>query len=192
MSDAMNASYTARTRALSEGVRLSTKADRTTIACIDAAASKYRLAENLQKVDFRAYRTTTARAYESHLKILLAVIALEAYAKLFNRKLHQAHIFVPSGALRDLSAIVRDSFDEAALTKVCRAVDNRNLKSRIEAFIRLETSDGLAICEALRHGLAHGTLSAQVAVARSGDLIRQSILSAIQTDGEERTRKWLF
>ena len=150
------------------------------IAGLSQAASKFRLAREFQSAHFSSYEDRTALGYSSVFRITFAVIAFEAYGRMFGKsKWHQFDQLVCPHFSTSSIVAARQGFKKQQ-EGIVNALTEVTLQNRINNFFAAGDSDIIALAVAFRQAFAHGKLGATYQYTKSRDLLATEVLNAIE------------
>jgi hypothetical protein len=150
------------------------------IAGLSQAASKFRLVREFQTAQFSSYHDRTAIGYSSVFRITFAVIAFEAYARMFGRnRWHQFDQEVIPHFSSSSIAAARRGFNKQQ-SAIVNALTEVMLQNRVNQFFDTGDSQVIALAVAFRHAFAHGKLGATPTYSASRNSLASEILTAIE------------
>ncbi|WP_298679369.1 hypothetical protein [uncultured Lentibacter sp.] len=161
---------------------------------LSSAASKYRLAKYCEGFrdalpDFDGDTEPSQElinGYSAQLIVMLAFVALESHLRMrdtswqdFDFSSHQTHTV-------KLAELARKSLSDEALCALQRAMDNANLRRRLQRFREGDNNEALAVMSAVRNAFAHGKMGVKFSVdLSSAKAIRDALLDLIVADCEQ-------
>lgn len=147
---------------------------------MSSAAAKWRLANATRGIDAEGYSEATKKSYSCQLRVALAVIALEAFAKVMKRKWYDLSQHQELEGFDQCAQAVRGGLTEKLFDILIRNMDKEPIKIRLREFRDGADAEVISVAAAIRNSFAHGLIGANSDIIRISENLRSIVLDSIK------------